>query len=125
MHGEGIPPRSGANAAPKWASERRVGTLVSRRGTTLRRTFARVRKMAETVRACRREDVPSVAGMFARVFQPRDGSVGHDLPRYFENVLFPGGADESRSRVFTDAKGDVRGFIGIWPRRMVLRGRTI
>jgi hypothetical protein len=34
-------------------------------------------------------------------------------------------ADESRSRVFLDAQGDVRGFIGIWPRRMVLRGRTI
>ena len=32
---------------------------------------------------------------------------------------------EARSRVFVDKAGDVRGFIGIWPRRMVLQGRTI
>jgi hypothetical protein len=81
--------------------------------------------MAETVRACRREDVPTVAGMFARVFQQRKGIPGSELPRYFENILFPDASDESRSRVFLDAQGDVRGFIGIWPRRMVLRGRTI
>jgi hypothetical protein len=63
--------------------------------------------------------------MFARVFQQRNGTVGSELPRYFENVLFPDAANESRSRVFIDTQGDVRGFIGIWPRRMILRGRTI
>jgi hypothetical protein len=81
--------------------------------------------MAETVRACRREDIPTIAGMFSRVFRKRTGAPGSELPRYFENILFPNAAEESRSRVFVDAQGDVRGFIGIWPRRMVLRGRSI
>ena len=66
-----------------------------------------------------------MAGMFARVFQQRKGVTGGGLQHYFENVLFPNASNESRSRVFIDAQGDVRGFIGIWPRRMVLRGRTI
>ena len=67
----------------------------------------------------------NMAGMFARVFQRRKGVPGSELPRYFENILFPDASNESRSRVFLDAQGDVRGFIGIWPRRMVLHGRTI
>lgn len=81
--------------------------------------------MVETVRECRREDVPIVAGMFARVFQRGKDVPGSELPRYFENILFPDASNDSRSRVFLDAQGDVRGFIGIWPRRMVLHGRTI
>jgi hypothetical protein len=83
--------------------------------------------MAETIRACRREDVPAVAGIFARVLLKQKGVPGDDLARYFEDLVFGGeqtGA-EPRSRVFVDADGDVRGFIGIWPRRMLLQGRTI
>jgi len=83
--------------------------------------------MAETIRACRREDVPAVADIFARVLLKQKGAPGDDLASYFEDLVFGGeqtGA-EPRSRVFVDADGDVRGFIGIWPRRMLLQGRTI
>ena len=82
--------------------------------------------MPETVRAVRREDVPAVADMFARVFLRRRGAGGLGLTAYLDEVVLGRNAgDEPRSRVFVDAKGDVRGFIGIWPRRMVLSGRTI
>ena len=36
--------------------------------------------MAETVRACRREDIPTIAGMFSRVFRKRPGAPGSELP---------------------------------------------
>jgi hypothetical protein len=83
--------------------------------------------MDETIRAVSREDVPAVAGMFARVFMKRRAA-SPDLTSYVENlVLAPGsrGPGEPRSRVFVDAQGAVRGFIGIWPRRMVLDGRPV
>jgi hypothetical protein len=82
--------------------------------------------MAETIRACRREDIPAVAGMFSRVFLqkrvPADG-----LVRYFDELVLDGHLQrgDSRSRVFVDTTGRVRGFIGVWPRRMVLQGRSI
>ncbi len=65
--------------------------------------------------------------MFARVFQGKKGVRGDALAIYFEDMVFgsSGAQDEPRSRVFLDAGGDVRGFIGIWPRRMVMHGRTI
>jgi hypothetical protein len=48
------------------------------------------------------------------------------LNRYLDRLVLDGGpGEEARSRVFTDADGEVRGFIGIWPRRMVLGGRVI
>lgn len=83
--------------------------------------------MAETIRAVRREDVPAVADMFARVFLKQRAAAGVALTTYLDEVIFGGNArdEEARSRVFVDGKGDVRGFIGIWPRRMVLGGRTI
>ncbi|KAB2940292.1 MAG: hypothetical protein K8F92_15865 [Hyphomicrobium sp.] len=83
--------------------------------------------MAETIRTCRREDVRAVAGMFARVFQGRKRLRGNGLASYFEEVIFGRAAagSDPRSRVFLDAKGDVRGFIGIWPRRLLMQGRTI
>ncbi len=81
----------------------------------------------ETVRALRREDVPAVAGMFSRVFLKSRLAPWAGLATYIEGLLIPGyaGDGEPRSRVFVDAAGEVRGFIGIWPRRMVLEGRVI
>lgn len=83
--------------------------------------------MAETVRAIRREDVPAIADMFARVFLKLRAPRGAGLARYFADVLFGGSAGEAgpRSRVFVDGNDAVHGFIGVWPRRMLLDGRTI
>ncbi|MFA6139643.1 MAG: hypothetical protein WC684_02875 [Hyphomicrobium sp.] len=83
--------------------------------------------MAETIRACRRDDIPIVAGMFARALLKQRRAPGDDLTNYFEEIVFGAeqGGGEPRSRVFVDKAGDVRGFIGIWPRRMLLQGRTI
>jgi len=64
--------------------------------------------------------------MFARVF--RGGKQPHSdaLKSYFEDVIFDGAdSAEPRSRVFLDGDGEVRGFIGVWPRRMQMHGRTI
>lgn len=84
--------------------------------------------MAETVRACRREDVPAVADIFARVLLKQKRPPGNDLATYFEELVLgepETRSEEARSRVFIDAAGSVRGFIGIWPRRMFLQGRSI
>ena len=83
--------------------------------------------MAETIRACRRDDIPIVADIFARVFLKQRRAPGDDLANYFEELVFGGeqNGGEPRSRVFVDKAGAVRGFIGIWPRRMLLQGRTI
>lgn len=81
----------------------------------------------ETIRPCRREDVDALAGLFARAFRGGKGGGSMALRHYFEDVVFASvSADEEpRSRVFTDAAGEVRGFIGIWPRQMQLNGRAI
>ena len=78
--------------------------------------------MAETIRACRRDDIPIVADIFARVFLKQRRAPGEDLANYFEELVFGGeqNGGEPRSRVFVDKAGAVRGFIGIWPRRMLL-----
>lgn len=83
--------------------------------------------MAETIRAIHRDDVPAIAEMFARVFMKNRGGAGAGLYLYLEDLLFSAsGTDgEPRSRVFVDSTDRVRGFIGVWPRRMVLGGRTI
>ncbi|MFA5900367.1 MAG: hypothetical protein WC829_14790 [Hyphomicrobium sp.] len=81
--------------------------------------------MTESVRPIHRDDVPAVAEMFTRVFMKRRAAAGVALYAYLEDLLFPASGGEPRSRVFVDAAGGVRGFIGVWPRRMVLEGRTI
>lgn len=83
--------------------------------------------MAETIRACRREDIPTVAGMFSRVFLKETRPPARGLVRYFDELVFDGELHrgEARSRVFVDATGQVRGFIGVWPRPMLLQGRNI
>ncbi len=65
--------------------------------------------------------------MFARVLMKQRRAPSGDLADYFDELVFGAGQNggEARSRVFVDKAGDVRGFIGIWPRRMVLQGRTI
>jgi hypothetical protein len=62
--------------------------------------------------------------MFSRVFLKQRTAPGLGLATYLDEVVL-GGNGEPRSRVFVDGRGDVRGFIGIWPRRMMLDGRTI
>lgn len=83
--------------------------------------------MADTIRACRRDDVPAVADLFARVLLKQKGPAGGALADYFEQLVFAGpeSDEDVRSRVFVDGNGEVRGFIGIWPRRMLLGGRSI
>lgn len=83
--------------------------------------------MAETVRPCQREDAPALAAMFTRTFRRGKQPNSEALAKYFENVIFASAAEsaEPRSRVFIDAGGEVRGFIGVWPRRLQMHGRTI
>ncbi len=83
--------------------------------------------MVESIRALRREDVPAVAGLFSRIFLKSSAPPRPALASYLGEILLssPDGSGEHRSRVFVDAAGKVSGFIGIWPRRMVLNGRPI
>ncbi|WP_424956047.1 hypothetical protein [Hyphomicrobium sp. 1Nfss2.1] len=65
--------------------------------------------------------------MFARIFMKGRAPSKSSLSSYFEDVLFDSEGDgaDPRSRVFVDREGVVRGFIGVWPRRMMLGGRII
>ncbi len=83
--------------------------------------------MAETIRTCRREDVPVVADLFTRVLLKQKRAASPALARYLEQLVFDGPeADcDLRSRVFVDAGGKVRGYIGILPQRMLLSGKPI
>lgn len=83
--------------------------------------------MAETIRAVSREDMPAVAALFAHVFLKRRAAPGRGLAAYLEQIVIGDATNREppRSRVFVDGKGEVRGFIGVWPRRMLLNGRTI
>lgn len=82
--------------------------------------------MAETIRTCRREDVPVVADLFMRVLLKQKRPASPALASYFEQLVFDGEGDsELRSRVFVDAGGRVRGYIGILPQRMLLRGKPV
>ena len=83
--------------------------------------------MAETIRACRREDLPAVAGLFTRVLLKQERPAGAELEGYFERLVFDGPESEPglRSRVFVDARDQVRGYIGILPQKMLLRGKPI
>ncbi len=77
--------------------------------------------MAETIRACRHEDIPTVAGMFSRVFLqkqvPADG-----LVRYFDELVFDGQLQrgDARSRVFVDTADRV--CSSYHPRRVLRDG---
>ena len=68
-----------------------------------------------------------MAGMFSRVFLKQKRAPADGLVRYFDELVFDGQLHrgEARSRVFVDAAGEVRGFIGVWPRPMLLQGRSI
>jgi hypothetical protein len=83
--------------------------------------------MAETIRTCRREDMPVVADLFVRVLLKQKRAASPALTSYFEQLVFdePEGDAELRSRVFVDAGGQIRGYIGILPQRMLMRGRPI
>jgi hypothetical protein len=83
--------------------------------------------MVETIRACRREDVPVIADLFMRVLSKQKRAAGPELKNYFERLVFeaPEADENLRSRVFVDAGGRVRGYIGILPQRMLLGGKPI
>jgi len=63
--------------------------------------------MADTIRACRRDDVPAVADLFARVLLKQKGPAGGALADYFEQLVFAGPErdEDVRSRVFVDGNG--------------------
>lgn len=83
--------------------------------------------MVETIRACRREDMPAVADLFMRVLLKQKQPATPALAGYFEKLVFEGAQadDDLRSRVFVDGRGRVSGYIGILPQRMLLGGKPI
>jgi hypothetical protein len=105
------------------------GSAVARSadGPTLRRGGTTV-----SVRPFTRNDIPQVADLYRRVYLPtyppnHQATLLASLARYFEDVFFAGPWRDERisSLVCDDGTGRVAGFIGVVPRRMRFKGRTI
>jgi hypothetical protein len=81
------------------------------------------------IRPFRAEDLPAIAALWLRAFR-RSGSPA-SVERYLREVFLARDDDdaargaETASLVAEDAAGDVVGFVGGMPRRMVFRGRPI
>lgn len=78
------------------------------------------------VRDLEREDLPAVALLFQRTFR-RSASAPSSLISNLHDIFFghPWFDAELRSKVFVSAGGDVRGFIGVFPGRLELEGRSL
>ncbi|MBI4420557.1 MAG: GNAT family N-acetyltransferase [Gemmatimonadetes bacterium] len=79
------------------------------------------------IRPFRSGDIPAVAALRQQVFRFSERRTGERLAAYFERMFFgnPWVDDDLSSLVFEDQMGRVRGFLGVVPRRMLFRGRSI
>jgi hypothetical protein len=78
------------------------------------------------VRDLEREDLPSVAQLFQKTFRDSE-PLRPSMIQYFREIYFdhPWYDDEIRSKVFVSAAGEIEGFIGVFPSRLELNGRSL
>lgn len=79
-----------------------------------------------SVRDIERDDIAAVARLFQETF--RDGKAVHpSLVAYIQEVFLdhPWQDEDLRSKVFVGEKGEVEGFIGVFPSRLELEGRAL
>lgn len=83
------------------------------------------------IRSFRKEDIPRVADLYQRLLlteaPSRRNLPASALPDYLEKIIFhnPWYDEELPSMVFEDAAGKVIGFLGVIPRRLLLRDQPI
>src|SRR5215510_4806114 len=82
-----------------------------------------------SVRSFTKNDIPQVVKLFQKVFfnNGQTSPPSSKLDAYFEDMFFhnPWAEEEIPSLVYETRDGAIIGFIGIIPRRMLLRGRPI
>src|SRR5437899_3272665 len=80
-----------------------------------------------TVRHFGRGDIEQVADLSWRMLSQESGPAPSRLRSYFEELYFhnPWRQDSLPSLVYEDAKGELVGFLGVIPRRMMLGERVI
>ncbi len=74
-----------------------------------------------------REHIPRVADLWGRAYRKFEGPAPESLRRYFERIYFqnPWSDPELPSYVFEGVDGELGGFIGLFPRSMIFKGRPI
>lgn len=84
-------------------------------------------RAAGTIRAFGREDIPAVVALRRAAFRHSAQRSPAELTAYVTRVFFdhPWSDVPLESLVHVDASGEVDGFIGVVPRRIIFRGRTL
>jgi len=79
------------------------------------------------IRAFQREDIPQVVELFGTAFVQSGKSVPPGLDTYFQRVFLenPLSEDDLPSFVYLDASESIVGFVGVQPKRLLLRGRSL
>jgi hypothetical protein len=83
------------------------------------------------IRPFAKDDIPPVADLYQRVYLPAYSGARSallaSLERYFEQLFFaePWQDESISSLVCTDAQGQLAGFVGVTPRRMIFKTRPI
>lgn len=82
---------------------------------------------AGRIRPLRREDIPAIVALRRQVFRFSERADAGALARYLEAIFFrnPWTDPGLPSLVYEDATGDLCGFVGVVPRRMLFRGEPI
>ena len=90
-------------------------------------TAAPRRRAMDTIRPFQRDDIPAVVALYQEVFPATERSGSDDLESYFDLAFFgsPLLDDDAASLVYRNSNGEVLGFLGVQPRRLTIRGRTL
>jgi hypothetical protein len=81
----------------------------------------------DVIRPFERHDIPAVAKLFRWAFQRNGTHTDGELESYFDQLFFenPWREDDLPSWVHADDQGTIDGFIGVQPKRLRFRGRSI
>ena len=81
----------------------------------------------DAIRPFRRDDIPDVVALYKEVFPATEHSGASDLESYFDLAFFgsPFTDEEVGSLVYLGSGGNILGFLGVQPRRLSIRGRTL
>ena len=79
------------------------------------------------IRALREDDLPDVVALRQKTFENSDRASSSELAAYMREMFLAGPwrDDSMPSLVYEDASGRPKGFVGVFPRRMVFDGEPI
>lgn len=81
----------------------------------------------DAIRPFRRDDIHEVVALYKEMFPATERSGTSDLESYFDMAFFgsPLTDEDVGSLVYRGSGGDILGFLGVQPRRLSIRGRTL